>query len=359
MNTTLAFKPVERRFTSEAALEEALLDLENSTDVITLQGRDDLLMDTEGRVQSRYFSVPALSQVCGRLASGLGALLMDLSGSGESVSDTAMIDWNLSTRIYNRLLGLRFDDRLRDFQLLVDRVGNRLEGIVSPGYCRLPHCDFLTLVQSALQVVSSECMFQEAVLCGRYLLLAYSQPEESVRVQNSNFCRGFVFGNGETGESSVRTYPAVFLAGSSGQRMLGPMKRCIHSGRTFLVRAKKQLAGLVNGTHVWNELKERLCQLDVPLAVDGNAWRDSQAWSASWSSRLEHLGIPSGIAERIVRQVLDRPLYKECLGLDMLQAVLEEAMDKSLAVREAMERAAYEFLFAGYLPETTLTGVKS
>jgi hypothetical protein len=139
----------------------------------------------------------ALTQLCNALATGLNALVRDVSGADHSPgSSRALYSPLEAKKLYNCVLRRRFAHRLASVNLL--RTGQLIRAAVGGAYNRLSHVDFLESVTS-LARDRSELDFAGARLTAGLLVVRYYRRNTYLQHGADEFVTGWQFANGETG----------------------------------------------------------------------------------------------------------------------------------------------------------------
>ena len=213
------FLPVEpQRFRDEKQLRAALVK-QDTTALMKVPSFKHLQIDEHGVAGNgcRY-SLFAFNQVCRSLAPGLIRALAYLNKTSPQ----------LAVKIFNAVLAKRFVGELKGSRLLVDRSMRRIDGLVGRRYQLHANTDLLE--QCRTFAVGDQCVFHEAALEGRRLLLRYRKTSSAFSEGGQAFRLGWHFSNSETGDKSICVAPLFICDGSYAAAMPETTKiaRLIH-----------------------------------------------------------------------------------------------------------------------------------
>jgi hypothetical protein len=231
-------------------------------------------------------------------------------------TDTAN-SFRLAVSIINAIIKLRFATRVCGLRLLFDRRSHRVEGVVGPRYNLLPNGELLERCQQFVNELSGgTCVFHEAVLEGRQMLLryrnvarAFTLPVESGgNTMKDSFTWGWHFTNSEVGDKSVQG-AALLIRDFDSSASLAPstdVNRVIHvRSDHFREKVTEALEQLRRRTMASNEMRTslvKLCQQSLDAGLTTVAGYTARR--KSLVSKLVRAKVPAKLAEQVVDRAL-------------------------------------------------------
>lgn len=376
-NVCLAVEPVYHNFNvnKQEDAEEALgVVLDNhcdNTENFKLTAHSDVFLHTNGKIQGTYqLTIPALAQLCSRLAPGLSQAVLDLSGVRPRKGnnwENAPTDAAMCSKMINAIIKCRFDDLLSGCSMIIDHSTNTVEGIVGKSYKLFTNKDMLDRIRTFVSDLDEPASFCEAALAGRRLHLRFKNADPLFEIpckRNTSepFFGGYHFVNSETGECSVKAAALIIrqwcdnkaisefreggklfhVSGTSfDQRFSGLLERVqlkAQEATKYRDRVLNMIAtnlGL-GGTNANNE--ERMKKIHVQLHRQGLL----PGFCTSVISRV--LASGSYRADSFPRTANPLKVYQQRTEYDLFNALTHEAKSTSLDNQEKAEQIGYKML---------------
>lgn len=342
-----------------------LADLDKNTVIIPVISPADLLINSDsGKTSSGYnFTNIAFKQICGLVIPGLYNLIEDLSGQWRKPGqDKSIYSVDYAIEIFNKLVKMRYNQRLLGLQLVKNTKTKTIDGVVGARYRYIANSDLLNRVESLLK--SQIIEFHEAGLYGRQFLLRYKHidSKHAYNINGSKFYKGYHFANAEIGGHSIRTTVSLIID-NFGFGLLFPFVspyggRVIHSGKDF----ERKLANILSRI---TEFEPNTKQLDLY----GKALNKPLGLSLNDNKRFKQIALalskkklPINLAENIVKNTATRAteFFQEDIDLlnisrekivsdrtyfDLFLSLMIQAQLTPLIQREIIENIAQMLLF--------------
>ncbi len=266
-----------------------------------------VMLDAQGRTVGGFrYSVNALRQLCRLLGRGLSQAVFDLGGA-QVTGDGLPTDAAMAIRWLNDVLRLRFDQKLKDYELIVDVQQKRIDGLVGTRYAYLSNAAFYDRVRRVLG--DFPVKFHEAVLFGRRMTVRYRTKSPIFALDcdaPEPFFGGFHFGNSEVGDCSVSTAVLLIRQRADTKAVSGfsDRGRLQHiRGPQFAERLGVQLTAIRERADEPAQLRTRLDALrrrSLELVGSEEAIRRRVA---ALTRRLQQWGLHRALAQRVLSRV--------------------------------------------------------
>lgn len=325
-----------------------------------------VMLGSDGRTATGFqYSANALRQLCRLLGRGFSQTVFDLGAvvPEDSPADDGPYDPNLMIGLVNDVIRMRFEQRLRNYELIVDTHEKRIDGLVGTRYAYVANATFYERVKAVLR--SADVRFHEASLGGRRLIIRYrtAKPLFSVAADvEEPFYGGFHFGNSEVGDCSVRT--AVLLirqrADAKAVSEFSGNGRLLHiRGPQFNERLGEQLTAVIARAGEPAALQPRLSMLRRRKLKLGEGGEEQQSKQAeALAKRLKQWGLHLSLAKRVVARVqalgssfvedarsrAERAGVAERTEWDLFNAMTFMAKQQLPDAQERLEQLAYQLL---------------
>lgn len=323
-----------------------------------------VMLGADGRTLAGFrYSANALRQLCRLLGRGFSQTVFDLGAvvPSDSPPDDGPYDPILMIGLVNDVIRLRFEQRLRNYELIVDVQEQRIDGLVGTRYAYLSNLQFAERVRAALG--SADVKFHEAMLAGRRLLLRYRTRQHLFSIeadQAEPFYGGFHFGNSEVGDCSVKT--AVLLirqrADAKATSDFSGSGRLMHiRGPQFSDRLGEQLAAVTRRSGEPATLKPRLEALRKRRLDLGGGPEEALKRATALAKRLQQWGLHRSLAKRVAARVqalgsalvedarnASRSGMAERTQWDLFNAMTFVAKRQHPDAQERLEQLAYQLL---------------
>lgn len=347
---------------------ELLVDLQRaaaSTQRRPLKTARQLMLSGDGHTLDGFrYSINALRQMCRLLGRGFSQAIFDLGAviPSQSPPDDGPYDATMAVQWLNDLIRLRFEKRIKNYELIVGTKDKVIDGFVGARYAYVSNMSFY---ERAKRVVRpTNCVFHEAVLASRRLLVRYRTEDPVFTLEGEKpepFYGGFHFGNSEVGDCAVRT--AVLLLRQRGDcksvSSYSDNGRVLHiRGPQFEERLSAQLGAVVERIDEPRQLQTRLESLrSRPLGLVGGE-EDVKRRLSALSRRLKQWGLQGTLAQRVLGrvQLLGSSLADEKerepvtaarssrTEWDLFNAMTFMAKRQQLETQERLEQLAYQLL---------------
>lgn len=289
----------------------------------------------------------ALRQLCKRLSIGLYPLLRSLSGLEMVEGDTpAMYNIRTATEVYNTVLGLRFDARLRgSHRAFWDLHAAQLTGVVGLQYVQYPNHSLLELIDSLLVSITPAVHFREAWRVGRQLILRFVSVEPLFTIpwdgKEEVWHGGLHIENEETGEYSVRICPVLWHARTGGYVLDAKgIFRAAHTGKKFLTKLRQLI---YRALAKYQELPDFRAQLLSLTRTPFPVRLGQPGIIRAWSQLMLRLGVEYSWCRGLLRQIGEATLFgggEPLSDLELQELKFLASTDASLLP----PRMAYDFL---------------
>jgi hypothetical protein len=347
---------------------EQLLDLQDALDrqvqdtsITPLGTAGELIINPDTArtaVGGCQYTATALLQVCAALCSGLYGCVTELCGQYRTErDDRRLYSLPLATDTFNRVLKIRFQARLANFQVVRNQRTKTLDGILGPKYKFVSNQAFLQHAQDSLQ--EANMAFHSAYLYGRQLVVRFWDPRnELLHLHDDPHHAGMHFGNSEIGGKAMRR-TCMVVCRHTGECALGDYAapegaRIKHAGHDFNKKLS-QLLSLDSSLEALQELTEPDWQLL------GATLAEAEATAEQLSDKLSAAHIPAALGRRVGMAALmvgrdpkadlsaspsmDRQrIVAGRTSYDLFRALTRSARRQPLAVREQLEQAAFSLL---------------
>lgn len=362
---TLADAPATRVFKAVEFddLRVELRRVDSATMIMPIDTVAQLELNEKGELLNGYrFTTTAFRQLSQMLAVGLSGLLYDVSGRRRR-KDATEVEYSPASAIaiYNRLIRLRFV-RVMGRQIVRNTEDRTIDGFVGPKYRYLSNIDFMARVEADLD---SNVKFHRAYLYGRHVAMRFVSPDRLSIVRQPKphvYAIGQHYANSEIGGAAVRSAPVIMTG--SGAAALGPyVGRLAHAGRDFGRDLAKLIASTAAAVPPKADFDKWLTRLQERSLLADNVELDADSLSEGRDYVLRRLvarGITRGIADRVSALSFYGPAFasmkeapsffsntlaiKTRTAYDVFVALTEAPVKLPIAMRERIERVAYQLL---------------
>jgi hypothetical protein len=270
-----------------------------------------------------------------------------------------MLKPDLALSIFNHTINARFD-QLADKNLVRNLKLKRIDGIIGAGYRTLSNKSFLEITSDAL--TSLPFKFYEATLIGRTMIVCYLHQDPFLSKPEPYFS-GYYFTNSEVGDCSVKI-ASMLVRYNTNDRAIRPFERgrMVHVGKSFVARVRKSVFTAV--TKDWPNpewMKKKITVLPkLTLGFKNLDEKQGLERIDELVAKLVRKGMGHQLAERAVYSALyqgretempksnelsiRKELWKSRTAYDLFVSLMRDAKNRTLSVRECMERAAFEIL---------------
>ena len=371
----LTVAPETRRFScrkdesAETKFRQMLEEHRRYTEKIKVTKPEDILLDHNGLVQSRFkLTTTALTQLCSSMVPHLSAVIQDISGLRPRSASTAKAkthDVDLAIRLLNDMIKLRFS-ALKGFALIVDHQRLQVEGVVGRKYEFLSNGRFYRRVGEFIsRQFKGDHEFSEAVISGRRVFVRFQGPllfsVPSPRAPEP-FLSGLHFANSEVGECSVRACAAVIRKWCDNKAISpfldgGALPH--YSGPKFDERFRDLLDRVRIRAKESESFADEICRMKgLTLGLGGDKKSHDKRFTVL-QNRLRRSEVSAAFAEKALRRAMYHGSYPEDAvvrgedlmatfsgrtAYDLFNAVTHEAKSRALGERESAEQLAYLML---------------
>ncbi len=370
----LAVDPEIHRFdsNSQKALKAKLSEINNHTVCAPIEDPSDIKLDETGKTRrgGLRFSTLAISQLGQVLAPGLSKILFSVSGFNKDKGlDSSMYSLPVAVKLANDLFSLRFE-LLKDKFLVRNTKTATIDGITGSSYFYLANQEFYDKLNDAIADSPTRLRFDNAMICGRRLVVNYSKTDSLCKLDNVEYRSGYTFTNAETGDCSVKMNPS--LVGIEDDRYYTCLRaekrrRLVHIGYSLdvkLLRAFDLMLSSEDNPYKLNSddhIKQTLLPnlLSTNLKLGDLKAADHKTRINRMVSILRLLGLTQRLARRIVYLTVYRS-KKESLDFssanlrmndwgdrtvyDLFITLLREGEKLPVPIKEAVEIIAFKIL---------------
>jgi hypothetical protein len=354
---------------AERKLVQRLQSHDKFTEVAKLTSPREMFLGSDARINGKQLTTTALSQLCSRLAPGMGQAIRSMTGVQLSSSDDQVaFDDDLAIGLLNSMLKLRFD-RLEGYRMIIDHKRKLVEGIVGRRYEFYSNLSLYNRSKAFIQANPDyHVQFCEAALAGRRMMLRFrstnplfSIPPPDGREVQEPFFGGFHFANSEVGECSIRA-ASLLIRQWCDNKAISPF---YEDGKLIHVKGvkfEKKLSELLTRTKVKADQagkfrKNLLAITSIPLGLGGTAGshKTKRSKLESKLTRKLNKGFARAVVDRLLMSGSYRQdkltsasdpmkVYAKRTVYDLFNAITYEAKSLSVGYRERAEQLAYQLV---------------
>lgn len=351
---------------AEHDLLQALDDITKATQLSLVAREQDVLLYRNLKIRGVFqLTTVALEHLCSRLAPRLYQAIVHVAGirtNKRSVDRDILYSDDAAASIINRLIKLRFNN-IRGYRLLLNHQTKLADGLIGRNYEFYSNREFY---QTAMDFVGSQfpaAQFWEASLSGRRLLFRLIDPEPLVLklpgYGTEMFYRGFHFSNAEIGGFALRAANVVVHARTGGVA-ISPF---VNGGKISHIQSQnffQQLQSLFTRVAQRGRPSIELERNLVTVARTGLRLIENQEVNESRkeliAGQLQRRGLTRDLADVVIARTIltgadsntpawsGADLTRDRTAFDVFLALMIEAKEQRLKVREHTEQVAYDVL---------------
>jgi len=327
---------------------------EADTELVSLSDKRSLLLGADGYTSLDGYTLTrwAFDQTCRLACPGLNKVAVSL----------AETDYDEALATYNRVLSLRFDNKLYAHKMLVDNGRRTVEGVVGADYQWVSNN---RLAEMLAGVAREGTKFLTAVVAGRWLLVRTVHTTPLVAGYDG-WHLGWHTSSHDAGGASVKVAALLVRSVDRCSLLIPPTRgRVRHSGNTFEARLSGAFDRAADGVKTADQYAVAFAARERPLLTKRSHGLERLT---ALAERLVAAGMPRLLALRAVRECALRGRASQPVAqsvatmapsswarlteLDLVVALSRVAKPLSVPLREKVERLAYamlmgEFSFSG------------